>query len=92
MERASFLPTAVNVVKSDCFYSFPQTPNRRGAQFHSKSRLIFVLNSRVDPTGDQTDVQYLSVSIHILSIFGKSGTVPTYGTVYVDNIIAFAAY
>ena len=53
-----------------------QTRNRRGTQFHSKWRLIFVLSSHIDLIGD-SNVKCLSIFVHILSMFGPLGTVPT---------------
>ena len=39
----------------------------------------FVLSFRIDPIGEQNDVQHLSVFVKNY-IFDISGTVPTYGT------------
>ena len=36
-----------------------KTPSRRGAQFYADNVSIFVLNSHLDPIGDQNAVQYL---------------------------------
>ena len=45
----------------------------------------FVLNSCIDPIGDQHDVHKFLIFVSILFMFGISGTVPTYGTAYVPT-------
>ena len=37
---------------------------------------MFLLNSHLDPVGDQNDVQYLPILVDIFCMFG---TVPTHG-------------
>ena len=43
----------------------------------------FVLNSQINPIGDQNDIQHLSIFPNIFSILSTHGTVPAYGTAYV---------
>ena len=44
-----------------CLCMFVQTPHRRGAQIRSKWCLNLVLGSHKDLSGDQNDMQYLSI-------------------------------
>ena len=59
------------------------TCSKRGTQIHAEKLFKFVLISLLDLIGDQKVVQHLSVFVNILSMFGISGTAPTYGTVHV---------
>ena len=68
-----------------CICSFLKTLNRRGTQIHSKWRLNFVLSSHIDPIGNQNDVQYLSIFVHILCIFGTRYQVQ--GTKYIRTYV-----
>ena len=43
------------------FYSYLRTPIRRGLQFRGEKCSNFVLSSHLDPLGDQSDVQELSI-------------------------------
>ena len=38
----------------------------------------FVLSSHIGRIGDQNDIEYWSIFVNVLCIFGISGTVPTY--------------
>ena len=45
----------------------------------------FCPEPRIDPIGDQNDVQYLFIFVKVLCIFGMSGIVRTYGAAYVPR-------
>ena len=49
----------VNICQDLRLYLFGKTSKRRGTQFHVGKLSIYVLSSRLDPTGDQNDAQYL---------------------------------
>ena len=51
----------VNVFSTFSVFTFGKTPNRRGTQFHAEKCSNFVLNSYLDPIGDQNDVQELLI-------------------------------
>ena len=44
-----------------------------------------VLSSGVNLIGEQNDVQHVSMSAHMLIIFGRFETVPTYGTAPINE-------
>ena len=56
-QKGHLLAIGVSIL---CFYVltlFGETPNRRETQFHAGKLSKFVMNSHIDPTDDQNDVQ-----------------------------------
>ena len=57
----------VNLVQTVIFYLLLKTSNRRGTKKHAEKLSNFVLNSHLEPIGDQNDV--LSLSIYGVYIY-----------------------
>ena len=62
-----------------CFHWFFKTPNRREAQIHAEKWSKYFLNSHLDPIGDQSDVQHLSIYCMYLAYLANK-----YDKVYFD--------
>ena len=55
-----YFPLGLVVVNIHGFLYLEKTSNRREIQFHAETLSSFVLNSHLDPTGEQNDVHHLS--------------------------------